>query len=216
MSSFDRHTARLAPLAAAAAALAFVLAAGFARAQEQDSVAQQARNTAIAVCGTCHGPDGNSKDPMFPRLAGQHAGYLVRQLKSFKDQTRGDPYAVAYMWGMASGLSDQMIEALAQYFSRQKTSPGKSHDPATIARGRDIFEHGIPAQGVPACAACHGPDALGSDQYPRLAGQHAQYILKQLASFQSNMRDIAVMHGVAQNLRTPEMRAVADYLESLP
>jgi cytochrome c553 len=201
---------------AAAGAMAFVLSGSPGRAQDAAAVAQNAEDTAIGVCGTCHGPDGNSADPKFPRLAGQHAGYLVRQLKSFKEQTRGDPYAIAYMWGMASGLSDPIIDALAQYYARQNTGPGKSHDPATIARGRDIFEHGVPAQGVPACAACHGADALGSDMYPRLAGQHAEYVLKQLASFQSNMRNIAVMHGVAQNLRTPEMQAVADYLESLP
>lgn len=216
MSSNDRHTAGLAPLLTAAGALALVLTAPLTRAQDAAAVAQNAEDTAIGVCGTCHGPDGNSKAPMFPRLAGQHAGYLVRQLKSFKEQTRGDPYAIAYMWGMAGGLPDDTIDALAQYYARQRMGPGKSHDPATTAHGRDIFEHGIPSQGVPACAACHGPDAMGNDMYPRLAGQHAQYILKQLSSFQSNMRKIAVMHGVAQNLRTPEMRAVADYLESLP
>jgi cytochrome c553 len=215
MSSIDRRMSRLAPSMAAAAAMAFALTAHPGQAQ-QAAVAQQAEDTAIGVCGTCHGPDGNSKNPMFPRLAGQHAGYLVRQLKSFKEETRGDPYAIAYMWGMASGLSDETIGALGDYYARQAVGPGKNHDPATIARGRDIFQHGVPSQGVPACAACHGPDALGSDMYPRLAGQHAQYILKQLASFQSNMRNIAVMHGVAQNLRTPEMQAVADYLESLP
>lgn len=215
MSSIDRPTVRLAPLIAATGAMALALAAP-GRAQEPGAVARNAEDTAIGICGTCHGPDGNSTNPMFPRLAGQHAGYLVRQLKSFKDETRGDPYAIAYMWGMASGLSDETIDALAQYYARQKTGPERSHDPATIARGRDIFEHGIASQGVPACAACHGPDALGNDSYPRLAGQHADYILKQLASFQSNMRNIAVMHGVAQNLRTPEMQAVADYLESLP
>jgi cytochrome c553 len=216
MSSIDRRMTRLAPMMAAAGALAFVLGGSPARAQDQGAVTQQAEDTAIGVCGTCHGPDGNSTNPMFPRLAGQHASYLVRELKSFKEETRGDPYAIAYMWGMASGLSDEMVDALAQYYAQQKTGPGRSHDPATITRGRDIFEHGVPSQGVPACAACHGPDALGSDMYPRLAGQHAEYILKQLASFQSNMRNIAVMHGVAQNLRAPEMQAVADYLESLP
>ena len=215
MSSIDRRTARFAPVMAATGAVAFMLTASPAWTQDA-AVTQQAEDTAIGVCGTCHGPDGNSTNPMFPRLAGQHAGYLVRQLKSFKEQTRGDPYAIAYMWGMAGGLSDDTIQALGDYYSRQKTGPGKSHEPAQIARGRDIFEHGVPSQGVPACAACHGPDALGSDMYPRLAGQHAEYILKQLASFQSNMRNIAVMHGVAQNLRTPEMQAVADYLESLP
>lgn len=216
MKSIDRRSVRLGSLLAASAALALLLHGSPGQAQEQALVAQNAADTAVGVCGTCHGPDGNSANPMFPRLAGQHAGYLVRQLKSFKEETRGDPYAIAYMWGMASGLSDQMIDALAQYYERQKTGPGTSHDPATIAHGRDIFEHGIPAQGVPACAACHGVDALGSDAYPRLAGQHAEYILKQLSSFQNNMRNIAVMHGVAQNLRTPEMQAVADYLESLP
>lgn len=216
MSSIDRRTVRLAPLMAAAAALAFTLAGARGSAQEAATVGQNAEDMAIGVCGTCHGPDGNSTNPMFPRLAGQHAGYLVRELKSFKEESRGDPDAIAFMWGMASGLSAETIDALAQYYAQQKTGPGKSHDPDTIARGRDIFEHGIPSDGVPACAACHGADALGSDMYPRLAGQHAQYILKQLASFQTNMRNIAVMHGVARNLRTPEMQAVAHYLESLP
>ena len=216
MKRSDQHLARLAPTAVAAAALALALTAPPGRAQDQSAVVRQAKDTAVGVCGTCHGPDGNSTNPMFPRLAGQHAGYLVRQLKSFRGQTRGDPYAIAYMWGMASALSDETIDALAQYYAWQTTGPGRSHDPATIAMGRDIYEHGVPSEGVPACAACHGPDALGSDLYPRLAGQHAQYLLKQLASFQSNMRNIAVMHGVAQNLRNPEMQAVAQYLESLP
>jgi cytochrome c553 len=216
MSSNVRNLARLPRSLAAAGAMMLVVASVPARAQEPAAVEQHAQDLAIGVCGTCHGPDGNSINPMFPRLAGQHAGYLVRQLKSFKEETRGDPYAIGYMWGMASGLSDETIDALGQYYSQQQTGAGRSHDPATIARGRDIFEHGVPSEGVPACAACHGPDALGSDMYPRLAGQHAEYILKQLASFQSNMRNIAVMHGVAQNLRDPEMQAVADYLESLP
>lgn len=216
MSSIDRRPARLAPLMAATAALAFILAPPPDRAQGLTATPLNAEDTAIGVCGTCHGPDGNSSNPMFPRLAGQHAGYIVRQLKFFKDQSRADPYAIAYMWGMASGLSDDTMDALAQFYARQKTGPGRSHDPAAVARGRDIFEHGIPSEGVPACAACHGADALGSDMYPRLAGQHAEYILKQIASFQSNMRNIAVMHGVAQNLRKPEMQAVAQYLESLP
>lgn len=216
MSSTDRRTARVAPQMAAIGALALMLAGPSARAQELSVTPQNAEDTAIGVCGTCHGPDGNSVNPMFPRLAGQHANYLARQLKAFKEQTRGDPYAIAYMWGMASGLSDETIDALAQYYARQNANPGKYHDASAVARGRDIYEHGVPSQGVPACAACHGPDARGNDMFPRLAGQHAEYILKQLSSFQSNMRKIAVMHGVAQNLRTPEMEAVADYLESLP
>ena len=216
MSSNNRSRTRQPPLLAAIGALTLVLAGRAGVAQELTAVTQNAMDTAVGVCGTCHGPDGNSTDAKFPRLAGQHPGYLVRQLKFFKERSRGDPDAIAYMWGMASGLSPDTIDALAQYYARQEPGHGTRHDPAMVAHGRDIFEHGIPSQGVPACAACHGVDALGSDMYPRLAGQHAEYILKQLASFQSNMRDIAVMHGVAQNLRAPEMQAVAEYLESLP
>lgn len=201
----------------AACAAASALASPAVRAQQQPAaVAQHAYELAVGVCGTCHGPDGNSLNPMFPRLAGQHADYLERQLQEFRAESRGDPYAVAYMWGMASSLQDATIDALAEYFARQKTGPGKPHDPATIARGREIFEHGVSGQGVPACAACHGADALGSTSYPRLAGQHAEYILTQLASFQSNMREVAVMHGVTQRLHRPEMKDVAEYLESLP
>ena len=176
----------------------------------------QARELAIGVCGTCHGVDGNSKNPMFPRLAGQHAWYIEQQLKEFRDHTRGDPYAVAYMYGMAGELSNATITALAQYFSHQKPGPGTPHPAAVIAEGNEIYHHGIPSQGLPACAACHGPQALGSKFFPRLAGQHAEYILKQLASFRSNMRKVAIMHGVASTLHDGQMKAVADYLESLP
>ena len=200
----------------AASATAMMLASGPSGAQGAPTPPQQAPQLAVAVCGTCHGVDGNSINPMFPRLAGQHAWYIEQQLKQFRAQTRGDPYAVAYMWGMANQLSDPTIDALAKYFSEQTPGPGTPHPAAVLDRGRAIFEHGIPSQGVPACAACHGPKALGSAQFPRLAGQHAEYILKQLQSFQNNMRNVAIMHGVAQTLHRAQMRAVADYLESLP
>ena len=108
------------------------------------------------------------------------------------------------------------IDALARYYGAQSALPSAHGDSAVIKRGREIYEHGIEAEGVPACSACHGPDAHGLQDFPRLAGQHAQYVLKQLASFQSNMRNVAVMHGVAQNLRLDEMKAVAAYLEVQP
>ena len=215
MRSIEMESTRMNRWLAVIGALCLAVASLPARAQEQTAIAQHARELAIGVCGVCHGPDGNSKNPMFPRLAGQRAWYLVQQLQAFQDESRGDPYAIAYMWGMARKLHAPTIEALAQYFSRQKTGPGKRYDQARLARGREIFEHGVPSQGVPACAVCHGPHALGSNTFPRLAGQHAEYILKQLASFQSNMRNIAIMHGVAQNLPKPQMEAVADYLASL-
>ena len=120
------------------------------------------------------------------------------------------------MWGMAAELDDATIDALASYYSKQKPEPSPRGDAVLIARGREVYEHGVESEGVPACGACHGPDGHGVADFPRLASQHAQYLLKQLASFQSNMRNVAVMHGVAQNLRAAEMESVAAYLEGQP
>jgi cytochrome c553 len=187
------------------------------RADEPDAAAAAyAERLAVTVCGTCHGPRGNSAHPKFPRLAGQNANYLAAQLKAFRGQTRGDPDAIGYMWGMAAELDDAAVNALASYYSKQKPEPSPRADAALIARGRQIYEHGVESEGVPACGTCHAPDAHGMQDFPRLASQHAQYLLKQLASFQSNMRNVAVMHGVAQNLRLQEMQAVAAYVEGAP
>jgi cytochrome c553 len=186
------------------------------RAQELDaSAAAAARQVAITVCATCHGPAGRSAQPKFPVLAGQHANYMLAQLQAFKAQSRGDPDAVGYMWGMAAPLDQALMTGLADYYSRQAVGAGAAGDAATMQRGRQIYETGDAAVGIPPCAACHGPQAHGTDQYPRLAGQHVQYLMKQLRSFRSNLRDVAVMHGVAQGLRVSDMRAVATYLESL-
>ena len=202
-------------LAAAAAAALLTMAAPGARADEPDALARaHAQRIAITVCGTCHGPDGNSMNPKYPRLAGQNANYLAAQLKAFRAQTRGDPDAIGYMWGMASQLDDDTIQALAAYYAAQKAEASASSASATVSRGRQIYQQGVAAQGVPACASCHGPDAHGLQEFPRLAGQHAQYVLKQLASFQSNMRKVAIMHGVAQNLNLDDMDAVAAFLET--
>lgn len=174
-----------------------------------------AQHIAVNTCANCHGRQGRSVAPKFPVLAGQHAGYLAAQLHAFKAQTRGDPDALGYMWGMAAPLDDEMINALAAYYAAQSPAPGRPGGAANIARGADIYAKGIVGDGIPPCAGCHGPNGAGTDQFPRLAGQHAQYLLKQLRSFQSNLRDVAVMHGVAQGMAIGEMEAVAAYLESL-
>ena len=200
-----------------AGAAVLVSAGSGSHADEPDAAAMaHAQKVALTVCGTCHGPGGNSTQPKFPRLAGQKATYLVAQLKAFRAQTRGDPDAIGYMWGMASQLDDATIDALAAYYTAQKPAANSGGDSALIARGREIYEHGVAPQGVPACSTCHGPDAHGLQEFPRLDGQHAQYVLKQLASFQSSMRNVAVMHGVAQNLHLADMQAVAAYLEAQP
>jgi len=223
MRNCETNTDR--PLTAGAANAVLVLLAAVVlggagsavRADEPDAADKlHAQKIAITVCGTCHGPQGNSTQPKFPRLAGQNANYLATQLKGFRSQARGDPDAIGYMWGMAAELDDDTIAALAAYYAAQKPEASPAGDAAAIARGREIYDHGIAAEGVPACSSCHGPDAHGTQDFPRLAGQHAQYVLKQLASFQSNMRKVAIMHGVAQNLRLPEMQAVAAFLEAQP
>lgn len=189
---------------------------GVANAENIDAVNRAAaERVAIGTCATCHGPQGHSYSPKFPVLAGQHAKYLLAQLQAFKAQTRGDPDALGYMWGMAAPLSDELMAALADYYSRQIPVAGPTGAAALITRGKDIYQSGDSAAGVPPCAACHGAGAAGTDDYPRLAGQHVQYLMKQLRSFQNNMRNVAVMHGVAQGLQRGDMEAVATYLQSL-
>jgi cytochrome c553 len=214
ISGSARRWMRAALSAAAVVTLAF--AAAPSRAHGAPKTPPRVLKMAVGVCGVCHGVTGNSINPMFPRLAGQHADYLEHELKAFRAHTRADPYAVAYMWGIAGGLSNASIDALAKYFAAQAAGPGLPHAAAWVARGNAIYHDGIPAQGVPACAACHGPQGLGSAAFPRLAGQHAEYLLKQLQSFHSKMRKTPIMDGIASSLHRREMRAVADYLASLP
>ena len=196
----------------------FALALHAASAQEADdngARAAAAERIAVGTCTACHGPQGHSYSPKFPVLAGQHTSYLIAQLQAFRAQTRGDADALGYMWGMAAPLDDSMIAGLADYYASQAPRHGSAGDPALIARGKSIYENGDAAQGVPPCVACHGANAAGTDAYPRLAGQHVQYLVKQLRSFQNNMRNVAVMHGVARGLQVNDVEAVATYLQSV-
>jgi cytochrome c553 len=170
---------------------------------------------AVETCGTCHGVNGRSVSPTFPNLAGQTATYIEAQLKAFKDQSRADPDAQAYMWGMASQLSDTTIGALAGYFAAQPAAPGRGGNSTLISQGKRLFEEGVPARQIPPCASCHGAHAEGLAFFPRLAGQHAPYLLKQLIVIQSVLRTAPVMHGVIKDLTKDQMLAVVAYLESI-
>jgi len=169
----------------------------------------------IETCSACHGLSGRSVSPTFPILAAQTAPYVELQLHAFKDQTRADPDAQAYMWGMASQLDDASISALAAYFSKQSAAEGRSGNATLIAQGRQIFVEGVPGRQIPACASCHGAQAQGNGPFPRLAGQHAPYLLKQLLVIQSVLRTAPVMHGVIKDLTRDQMQAVVAYLESV-
>ena len=170
----------------------------------------------IKTCGICHGVNGRSISPTFPNLAAQTAPYIELQLRAFKDQTRADPDAQAYMWGMASQLNDAMISDLANYFaSLPPPSASKPGNPALVSRGKHLFEEGVPVRNIPPCADCHGSHAEGTAVLPRLAGQHAPYLFKQMQAIQTTLRLAPAMHGVVKDLEREQMQAVVAYLESL-
>ncbi|MGA2341656.1 MAG: c-type cytochrome [Steroidobacteraceae bacterium] len=169
----------------------------------------------VETCGTCHGVNGRSIAPTFPNLAAQSAPYIEAQLHAFKDQSRADPDAQAYMWGMAAPLNDATISALAAYFAAQPAPEGKPGNAALIAQGKQLFEEGVPARQIPPCASCHGSNAQGQSVFPRLAGQHAPYLLRQLLVIQSVLRTAPVMHGVVKDLNKDQMQALVAYLESI-
>jgi cytochrome c553 len=169
---------------------------------------------AIQVCATCHGSGGHSISPTFPRLAGQTAQYIAAQLNAFKDQTRKDPDAQAFMWGMAAQLDQATIEGLGRYYAAQKPQAAKPQDPELVAAGRRIYAEGLPADGVPPCASCHGKDGQGVNEFPRLAGQHVAYQVKQLKALRSGLRASPIMQPIAARLREADMRAVATFMRS--
>jgi cytochrome c553 len=177
-----------------------------------------ARTTALQVCSNCHGVQGISVSPNFPNLAGQSQPYLVEQLKSFRSHGRSDPAGFEYMWGISARLTDAQINGLADYFSSQKPAVGIAHDPMSVKEGQRIFEQGIAANNVAACSACHGAKGEGMQQFPRVAGQHADYIVKQLMVFQrTNQRpEGAIMKEIAHSLTPENIKSVALYMESMP
>ena len=181
----------------------------------QPAFAQSARQLAMQVCATCHGRDGNSISPLFPRLAGQSAAYLEAQLKAFRAHTRADPAAQAFMWGMSAQLDDESIRELANYYATQMPRPAAGADPALLARGKAIYERGSVDGKVAACQTCHGAQAQGSESNPRLAGQHPSYLAKQLGFFKTRLRaNNPVMPAVCADMTVEQMEAVAAYAAS--
>jgi cytochrome c553 len=175
----------------------------------------QARAEAIVqgTCFICHGVDGESSSPVFPRLAGQHARYVERQLSDYKSGKR----ASGTMKPMVEDLSPGDFKALGAYFEARKPMAHKVDDPELAQMGRFIFLRGNPYSGVAACSSCHGASGGGTETLPRLAGQHAQYTENQLKAFNKRERtnDNAVMHGIASKLTELELKAVAAFISGL-
>jgi cytochrome c553 len=199
-------------LRATAILLVFVSLQGYA---EGDASAGQAKS---AICAACHGADGNSMVPNWPKLAGQHEAYLARQIELIQSGARPVPE----MLGIVPGLTPQDIADLAAYFSAQQRNGGVA-DEAMVALGERIFRAGNAETGTPACMACHGPAGEGNPLagYPALAGQHALYTVNLLKRFRGGENwgpedaPSQVMTGAASRLSDDEIAAVASYIQGL-
>lgn len=176
------------------------------------------KTIALQVCSTCHGVTGTSISPAFPNLARQQQEYLVAQLNAFRSHRRSDPTGREYMWGMASPLSDAQIAELAYFYAAQSPVRRRVTDDATVMAGKTIFEQGFAATGVTACIACHGVHAEGNLQFPRLAGQHADYLVKQMKVFRNTdgRPDGTAMKSITHAMTDRTMAEVAAYLEGIP
>ncbi len=180
----------------------------------------KAKQTAEQVCAACHLADGNSTNPQYPKLAGQHQEYLLKQLRNFKS-VGGKPVERnnAVMLGMATPLTDDDMKGLAVYFSQQKLKPDAAKNKETLMLGQKLWRAGDASKGLPACAGCHGPNGLGIPaQYPRLQGQFSEYVEAQLKSFRLGERandPNGMMRAVASRMTDAEIKAVADYTAGL-
>ena len=180
-----------------------------------DATAGQAK---AAVCGACHGPDGNSPAPNFPKLAGQGERYLSKQMHDIKDGKR----TVLEMTGLLTNLNDQDLADLAAYFASQKGSVGAA-DHKLVARGEQLFRGGNLEKGLPACTGCHSPNGAGNAAagFPHLSGQHATYIAKQLTDFRkeeagrANDGDAMTMRTIARKLSDEDIAALSSYIQGL-
>lgn len=176
----------------------------------------EAGKAKAAACAACHGPGGNSTNPEWPRLAGQSEAYTVSQLKAFKDGSRSNPL----MAGQVAGLSEQDMKDIAAYFFNQDPLTGAA-SPELAETGESVYRAGNAESGVPACIGCHGPagDGNAAAAYPRLAGQHADYVAAQLRIYRDGERKgtakSKMMSDVAAKLTDEEIAAVASYLSGL-
>ncbi len=193
--------------------IATVLSVGGTQAMAGDAAAGKAKS---ATCTACHSADGNSVNPIWPKLAGQHAGYLEGQLQAFKSGQRKDPTMTA----MVAPLSEEDMADLAVWYAGQKQAPG-SADPALADAGGEMYRGGNAASGVSACQACHTPNGKGNPAagFPAVSGQHAAYVEKALKDYRSGDRGASekgkMMRGVAAEMTDAEIAAVAQYVQGL-
>jgi cytochrome c553 len=176
-----------------------------------------AGKTKSAACGGCHGMDGNSPIPAYPKLAGQNEAYIVKQVKDFKANSDRQN---AIMLGMVAALSDEDAADIGAYFQAQRVRDAAVFEADKIAAGRELYKGGDMQKGIPACQACHGPDGSGTAGigYPQLGGQYVEYTLAQLKAFKDGSRkndDKMLMRSIVDKMSDEDMTAVANYIASL-
>jgi cytochrome c553 len=204
-------------LAATACAAVLPLASA---AQDKPAKPDLKRGQEIAstVCGACHGADGNSTIAANPKLSGQDPAYLLKQLNDYAKPTDEKSARVnAVMAGMVGAISTADRHHVAAYYATQAHKPGVSRNRETLELGQRIYRAGVPAKGIPACNGCHSPTGAGvPSQYPRLGGQHAEYVDAQLKAFRDGIRrnNLPMAH-IAARMSDAEMAAVADYVAGL-
>jgi len=193
----------------AVASIAAALGISSAALAEGSVEAGQAKS---AVCAACHGPDGNSVNPEWPSLAGQHASYLVAQLEAFKSGQRQN----ALMSPMAMGLSEQDMQDLAAFYQAQQPA-AREADPGLAEAGRQLYIGGNAERGVTACIACHGPSGQGNPlaEFPVIAGQHATYTQLALNAYASGERPNEMMQEIAARMTDEDIRAVSAFVQGL-
>jgi cytochrome c553 len=200
---------------------ATLLVAGAAFAQGAPAKIDVARGQQIAgqVCAACHGADGNAPSPANPKLAGQHADYLYKQLVNFVPKTgaKEAERANAIMAGFAMTLSDEDKRNVSAFYASQAKKPSSARSKEMVELGQKIYRGGIPEKQVPSCAGCHGPSGAGIPaQYPRMAGQWAEYTESQLVQFRAGQRkNSAQMTAISARLSDLEIKAVSDYIAGL-
>ena len=165
------------------------------------------------VCGACHTADGSRGSPANPILQGQHADYIVKQLTEFKSGKRKNPV----MSGMAAALSEEDMKNVAAFYASKSAKPGNAKNKDTVRVGERIYRGGLQDKAVPACAGCHGPAGAGMPaQFPRIGGQHGDYLEAQMTAFRSGARaNNAAMTAIAAKLSDAEIKAVTDYIAGL-
>jgi cytochrome c553 len=193
------------------------LQAGVSFAAEQPAAGSAEKGQAKAApCVACHGVNGNSVNPEWPNLAGQHETYIKRQLSAFKSDQRQNPL----MTPMAKPLSDEDVADLGAFFASQKSTATLEAEPSKVALGQRLFRGGDVAKGIAACQSCHGPDGAGNPAagYAQIKGQHATYTVNQLKAYRSGTRQTdpnQMMRNVASLLTDEQIDAVAAYIQGL-